>query len=799
MKLRLTKFTDVKATEKKDLELSFDDVAAALCNSPETYPTKEDCPLLKMGTFGDERSDKGCLRHDGNLKSVSGVEGDYDAGEMTFDEAALRLEMAGLEALICTTASHTEAHPRWRIIAPFAQERTPQERARYVARLNGLLDGVLGKESFKISQTFYFGRVEGKEYRAERFSGARIDTRDDLDATAIGPVDAQPSAVTPDPFARTMALREITPDTLKDLRDALLNGLRDEYADSYPLWVDVGHALKSVEQAGYGAEALELWHEFSRRSSKYDESAVNRKWESLAPNRITHKSIFGWAKKGDWPNPGSTKGTGQNVSVDELRREHQKRENERIGEGADTMPVAEAITLQSALDRFVFLADGSRVADRLNPHYDLALQDFKNTYAASKVKMPQPPKEGKDGSVIQPAAKCAPVAELWNSSPNRRTVISRTYKAGAPEVLNDPRGRVSLNLWKPFDRSVVVDDLQGAGINLFLDQVEFLFGSDAPRFLDWLAHVEQQPGVLPHTAWLHVATQCGLGRNWLASVLTRVWAGAVAANFDLVSTLNSGFNERLSRKVLAVVDEIREGGRDTWTHSETMKRLITEEYRTVNVKTGRIHEEYNSCRWLVLSNHRSALPIEDTDRRFEVVATDVKPRSLAVYTELYNALDDKRFIAAVATYLGQRDISRFNPGREAARSAAKAAVIETSMPPMARWCQQLVTYWPCDLISAGDLLQVLEGNTFNRSLTPAHRYVLERAGIESFGRPSRIDGKLVRLSIVRNRERWKNAAPGDIADHYKAGSKRINDLTSDEPTHSGYARDLLDLIAVKKE
>jgi hypothetical protein len=43
----------------------------------------------------------------------------------------------------------------------------------------------------------------------------------------------------------------------------------------------------------------------------------------------------------------------------------------------------------------------------------------------------------------------------------------------------------------------------------------------------------------------------------------------------LVFTLRTGFNERLSRKVLAIVDEIREGGRDTqWEHSEKMKSLI---------------------------------------------------------------------------------------------------------------------------------------------------------------------------------------------------------------------------------
>ena len=620
-----------------------------------------------------------------------------------------------------------------------------------------------------------------QEFYAERFGDG---------ATPAAPIND---------LNRAFALHRVNDETISDLRSAI-NGLSLARVEGYESWINIGQALASLKPTQYADQSRELWHDASARTSiagQYSAEQVEEKWNGFSPTKISYTSIFEWAQEDGWSNPRSVKGTPRDVTVDELRREHQRKENERIGEGSDSMPVAELITLQSALDRFVFLADGSRVADRLNPHYDLALQDFKNLFAASKVAVKQRAKEGKDGSVIQPADKSAPVAELWAASPNRRTVISRTYKAGAPEVLNDPRGRLALNLWKPFDRSIVVDDLRAAGIQLFLDQVEFLFGADAPRFLDWLAHIEQEPGILPHTAWLHVATQCGLGRNWLASVLTRVWAGAVAANFDLVSTLNSGFNERLSRKLLAVVDEIREGGRDTWTHSETMKRLINEEFRTINTKFGRLHEEFNSCRWLILSNHRSALPIEDGDRRIEVVITDAKPRSLAVYTELYNALNDKRFIAAVAAFLAQRDISAFNPGREAARTAAKAAVIETSMPPMALWCRQLVLHWPCDLISAADLLQVLEGNTFNRAVNPAHRRVIERAGIEALGRVSKIDGHLLRLNIVRNVSRWKGATPYEIAEHYREGKKRIELLTQGEKTYSGYPRDLLDLIALK--
>ncbi len=245
-------------------------------------------------------------------------------------------------------------------------------------------------------------------------------------------------------------------------------------------------------------------------------------------------------------------------TLDEKRRAQQKRENEAIGLGECGVPVAEKLTLSEALGRFVFLSDGSRVADILNPQYDLAFPDWASTHAASKVKVPQPKKQMANGSTVQLADKVRPLATAWMESKERKTVICRTFKAGGELTLPDPLGRMALNSWCPYLRDTQIE----GDVSPFFEHIAFLFpdSADADRFLDWLAHIEQCPGELPHRAWLHIAKNFGMGRNWLASVLTRVWAGSVAPNLDLPQTLKSGFNGQLSRKLLAIVDEIREGG-----------------------------------------------------------------------------------------------------------------------------------------------------------------------------------------------------------------------------------------------
>jgi hypothetical protein len=458
----------------------------------------------------------------------------------------------------------------------------------------------------------------------------------------------------------------------------------------------------------------------------------------------------------------------QRSEQEQARREYQKRENQRVGEGVYQVPVPEILTLSAALKRFVFLSDGSRVADIMNPHYDLAYQDWAATFAASKVKVKQPPKRMSDGTMREQPDITMPMSALWKESKHRKTGVCRTFKADGGLMLPDPNRRLALNTWRPFDRSVVVeDDLVGSRLMIFLDHITFLFpnADDRERFLDWLAHIEQRPGVLVHRAWLHIAQNFGLGRNWLATILTKVWAGSVAPNLDLPQLLKNGFNGQLSRKVLAVVDEIREGGRDTqWEHAEKLKSTINEEFRLINPKYGRQTVEFNACGWLMFSNHLSAIPMELGDRRFEVVVLDAKARSPEYYARLYAAKDDPQFIAEVAAYLGQRDISKFKPGAHAKETEAKLAVTQANLSHTAKWCQLLIAHWPVDVISSGDLYKVLEDSDLG-TLNASHRRVLEQFKVVAYGDPVKLsdpEKRIVRVSILRNPHRWKTAEPREI-------------------------------------
>ena len=102
-----TVFADRLAQRASLLSCEWEDLVQRIRN-PGEYPSKDACPLLKLATFGEERTEKNSLRHDANLRCVSGIEGDYDGELVSIQEAARLLAAAGVETVLYTSARHTD-------------------------------------------------------------------------------------------------------------------------------------------------------------------------------------------------------------------------------------------------------------------------------------------------------------------------------------------------------------------------------------------------------------------------------------------------------------------------------------------------------------------------------------------------------------------------------------------------------------------------------------------------------------------------------------------------------------------
>ena len=208
--LAVTIFPNFAASSKRDETTSLRDLEPRIMTT--AGPAKGQLPWIKLARFGDLRKhsdvtpeDRQSLRHNANMQAVSGVEGDYDGGALTVDEAVDILRQSGIAGMIYTSPSHSEDAPRWRVLCPLSRDVAPDDRAEYVAWLNGAFQGALAGESFTASQAYYFGSVRGNpSHRVELVDGDFLDLIDGLAPTKIGKpkVAAPPTAMAALPRSR---------------------------------------------------------------------------------------------------------------------------------------------------------------------------------------------------------------------------------------------------------------------------------------------------------------------------------------------------------------------------------------------------------------------------------------------------------------------------------------------------------------------------------------------------------------------------------------------------------------------
>lgn len=188
--ITVTFFDDYAAKVKHEEAITLFDLEERIWEAHAD--SKSSLPWLKLATFGDMRSVNNSLRHDKNLLSITGIEGDYDEGKISIAEARGILEDANLSFLIYTSPSHTQAFPRWRVLCPLSRPHNPTDHKQLVDRLNGVLGGILDDCSWTLSQGYYFGSVAGGDHQAIFSGGEYIDAMPHLDAGAIG----KPVAIT---------------------------------------------------------------------------------------------------------------------------------------------------------------------------------------------------------------------------------------------------------------------------------------------------------------------------------------------------------------------------------------------------------------------------------------------------------------------------------------------------------------------------------------------------------------------------------------------------------------------------
>jgi hypothetical protein len=307
-KVAVTFFKDEFASSLRRVDMTLLQLAGHI--RTQTAASKGDLPLLKLAIFGSKRSAKNCLRTNENTEQIEGVEGEHDAGVIPFDTAIAVMREARVRSLVYTSPSYTPAsRERWRILVPLSQRYPPDAREKFVARINGLLDGKLAPESFVLSQAFYYGSVNNNHnHRVEVVGGDFLDLRDDTYAGSIfkdgSKVGDRKAGIGSDGAGPQHKSREgDDPEPVNPGRIAAALDVVDSNCP-YEVWLKVAAALHHA----LGEDGFEVFDTWSARATgtcddgtaRYTPEKSRERWHGARTmHSITIATLFHYANEAD--------------------------------------------------------------------------------------------------------------------------------------------------------------------------------------------------------------------------------------------------------------------------------------------------------------------------------------------------------------------------------------------------------------------------------------------------------------------------------------------------------------------
>ena len=274
--------------------------------------------------------------------------------------------------------------------------------------------------------------------------------------------------------------------------------------------------------------------------------------------------------------------------------------------------------------------------------------------------------------------KEASAARFYLEWPARRQYDALTYRPGQPRVTANNE----LNTWSPSDIVPVAGDT-----SLFDELEAHLFPDDKERrWFQWAACPLQNPGLKLAQAVLVWSTIQGNGKSLMGRTIGRLHGSSNYVEIGQ-NELDSTFNGWLVGKTFVHGSEVC-GLRDSRTHADQLKTLITAEDILVNEKHKPAYSLPNPANFYFDSNHLSALFLSDADRRIAVFNATRSPLPQKFYTRFCKWIDSGGLGMILHKHLSL-DLSSFEPKAHAIQTTARAEMIDAGRTDLQAWVHAL--------------------------------------------------------------------------------------------------------------
>lgn len=575
------------------------------------------------------------------------------------------------------------------------------------------------------------------------------------------------------PWVEDSSPIEISDDELRS-RLLLVPGSED-----YDTWFQVGMALYHQydgEQMGF-----DLWNEWSETADNYDPDALERHWKTFgiegkkrAP--LTARFILRLAKE-------SVEKTAMELSVklrdafvnakdltewDKARQLAREAEIDGLARSALAVVAKErrdAITgVKTSLTEIKKAISYSPKKTEKTPSwaegwvYDVSDDRFYNIekkiattvqgFNAMYDRQAMTKKDILDGKSSPTQTASALALNLYRI----QTVDGRRYMPGRDSIFHEPDGTFA-NTYpeheipekpeKTLPRDKKNIERVKAHIAHLLEREE-----EQRMLMDWMSWVVQHPGRHANYAVLLQGVE-GDGKSFFAELMRAVMG---VSNVTMLNAhiVHSDFTDWAYGQCLACLEEVRIVGRkgqDKWDTINKIKPFITNNIVEIHPKGKPVVNMVNTTSYMLFSNYKDALPLDDNSRRYLVLFSkwqrkeDIRSFKLAnpeYYVRLYGALSESAG-ALRQWMLNHEQHSSFDPLGDAPETRALRVMIRKAKPEFVQVLDDLIAEGEtlaasADLVDITELSEVMMARGIEWPGPKMLEALLERDGYESLGK-----------------------------------------------------------------
>ena len=630
-----------------------------------------------------------------------------------------------------STFSHTPEHPKIRIVVPLSRTVSPDEYREVSRDFTSLLpDLTFDPCSFVPNQLMYLPACPDLSVAwAVSMGDAPYEVPD---------VISVPARDDGDDFERAVLAQPL--DISDDEVDAYLGGYQSQSLE-YDEWIRVGAALHHQFQ-GSATEGFKRWLDWSAKSDKHDPAQMQVKWRSFGNSTrvVTFASVIHLARASGVEVERSVAVSVEQSAFERLLEVASKVDD--MPEYDDFKSRIQNISLSVLpLDKRSLLAQ--EVYDAWGKDRGLTKTDIKSQLKpSSKVKVDKIEKP----DWLEPWVYIESTGEYYNcdlhygikreafntkfghtmalsfgddavlastfasNQCDIETVVDTMFWPGAGRFF-DHSGKRYINTYRETGVAPceTLDEDGQAVIDLFMGHVRFMIENEDERTLlvDYLAWIIQHPGQKINWALLLQGAQ-GVGKSYFAVVMQNL-LGLMARNVEPMA-LSGRFTAWAHGALLAVIEEIRISGENRFELIDRLKPFVSNNVVQIEEKGRDQRTVPNFQTYLLLTNHKDALPVNENDRRYAPIFSRVQSEEQlfkelggrlgadAYFTKLFD--DSERRADALAWFLRNWKISEgFSAKGRAPQTSAREEMIALGVSPDRSMIEDAIEQMRCDVIN----------------------------------------------------------------------------------------------------